>query len=54
MSNLEQTIRNAISCMFTVNLAEEVVSRVVRTIEREYKRSDCGDEEGACTVQEPL
>ncbi len=33
MQNLEQTIRNAISGMFTVNLAEEVVSRVVRAIE---------------------
>lgn len=42
MLNLEQIIRNAISGMFTVNLAEEVVSRVVRAIEG----SDCGDEEG--------
>ena len=50
MSNLEQTIRNAISGMFTVNLAEEVVQKIVTAIER----GDCGEQEGACTVQEPL
>lgn len=46
MSNLEQTIRNAISGMFTVNLAEEVVSRVVRAIEG----SEGIDEEGVVST----
>ena len=40
MSNLEQTIRNAISGMFTANIAEEVVKRIVQAVEGD----DCGDD----------
>lgn len=41
MRDLTQTIRNAISGMFTANITEEVVKRIVQTIEGD----DCIDEE---------
>ena len=40
MRDLTQTIRNAISGMFTANITEEVVKRIVQAI----KGDDCVDD----------
>lgn len=50
MLNLTKTISEVLSDELPQHLVKLITPKLVMAIER----SDCGDEEGACTVQEPL